>query len=81
MEYQKYIDLGFVREDESIEDEFRKTGYYGFFLQKEITKNQFISVNSSRLSKPNLCIKVANCNTHHVIPISTQIVIDLCSND
>lgn len=35
MEYQKYIDLGFKRIDTSCQAEFKRSGYYGFALEKK----------------------------------------------
>lgn len=77
MEYQKYIDLGFERAEMSCGIEFKQTGYYGFCLKKKVNKKQFISVSSGELDKPKLYIKKRNSETYHIMPISTEAVIDL----
>lgn len=80
MEYQKYIDLGFKRFDMSCSVEFKQTGYYGFSLEKKLNKKQSVCVTSGELDKPKLYIKKRNSETYHIIPISTETVIDLFSN-
>ena len=77
MEYQKYIELGFKRTELSCAVEFRQTGYHGFSLEKMINKRQLVCVTSGELDKPNLYIKKRNSETYHIIPISTEAVIDL----
>lgn len=79
MEYQKYIDLGFKRTDMNCNAEFKQTGYYGFALGKKVNKKQSICVTSGELDKPKLYIKKRNSETYHIIPISTETVIDLLS--
>ena len=77
MDYQKYIDLGFKRTDLSCAVEFMQTGYYGFCLEKMINKRQLVCVTSGELDKPKLYIKKRNSETYHILPISTEAVIDL----
>ena len=77
MEYQKYIELGFKRTDMNNSLEFKQTGYYGFALEKAINKRQMVCVTSGELDKPKLYIKKRNCVTYHIIPITTEIVLDL----
>lgn len=79
MEYQKYIDLGFKRTEMSCGVEFKQTGYGGFALEKKISENQMVCVTSGELDKPKLYIKKRNGETYHIIPISTEAVIDLFS--
>lgn len=79
MTYQKYIDLGFKRTDMNDSVEFKQTGYYGFALEKQINKKQMVCVGSGELDNPKLYIKKRNSQTYHIIPISTEAVIDLCS--
>ena len=79
MEYQKYIDLGFERTDMSCQVEFKQTGYYGFSLEKKLNDKIMVCVTSGELDKPKLYIKKRNSETYHIIPISTEAVIDLFS--
>jgi hypothetical protein len=79
MEYQKYIDLGFERTEMNCSVEFNQTGYYGFALEKKINKRQAVCVVSGELDKPKLYIKKRNRESYHIIPISTEVVIDLFS--
>jgi hypothetical protein len=64
MKYKEYINLGFKRTDMSCSVEFEETGYHGFALTK-------------KLQNPKLFIKKRNGETYHIIPISTEAVIDL----
>ena len=80
MEYQKYIDLGFKRIDLNCSVEFKQTGYHGFALEKKVSKKQMICVTNGELNKPKLYIKKRNSETYHIVPISTEAVIDLLSN-
>lgn len=79
MEYQKYIDLGFKRIIINCNVEFKQTGYYGFVLEKKINEKQTVCVVSGELDKPKLYIKKRNSETYHIIPITTEAVIDLFS--
>ena len=79
MEYQKYIDLGFERTDMNCNVEFKQTGYHGFALEKKVNKKQMVCVTSGELDNPKLYIKKRNSETYHIIPISTEAVIDLCT--
>ena len=79
MEYQKYIELGFTRVDTNDNVEFKQTGYHGFVLEKEISNTLLVSVNSGELDKPKLYIKKRDSETYHIIPILTEVVIDLFS--
>ena len=81
MKYKKYIDLGFKRTDLSCSVEFDNTGYSGFALEKKINKKMLISVESGDLDKPKLYIKKRNSETYHIMPISTDVVLDLLLND
>lgn len=78
MNYQKYIELGFKRIDMNCSVEFSQNGYYGFSLEKKINKRQCICVTSGELDNPKLYIKKQKSETYHIIPISTEVVIDLC---
>lgn len=78
MNYQKYIELGFKRIDMNCNVEFSQTGYYGFSLEKKLNKKQCICVVSGELDNPKLYIKKRNSETYHILPISTETVIDLC---
>lgn len=80
MEYQKYIDLGFKRTEMNCGVEYKQTGYYGFALEKKINENQMVCVTSGNLDKPKLYIKKRNSETYHIIPIITDVVIDMFSN-
>jgi hypothetical protein len=80
MEYQEYIDLGFIRKEMNCGVEFKQTGYYGFALEKEVNKRQMICVISGELDKPKLYIKKRNNKIYHIISIPTEAVIDLCMN-
>jgi len=79
MDYQKYIDLGFKRIDTNCIVEFNQTGYYGFALEKKVNKKQTVCVSSGELDKPKLYIKKRYSETYHIIPISTETVVDLFS--
>jgi hypothetical protein len=80
MDYQKYIDLGFERTDMGCNVEFKQTGYHGFALEKKINKRQMVCVSSGELDKPKLYIKQKGGHgTYHIIPISTDVVVDLFS--
>jgi hypothetical protein len=80
MNYQEYIELGFKRHDLDCAVEMKQTGYGGFSLEKKL-KSFSIGVTSPELDKPKLYIPKTNSETYHIIPISTECVIDLCSND
>lgn len=79
MKYQKYIDLGFKRIEMNCTVEFKETGYYGFALEKKINEKQMVCVSSPELDKPKLYIKKKDGETYHIIPITTDVVIDLFS--
>ena len=79
MEYQKYIDLEFERTEMSCSVEFKQTGYYGFSLEKKVNEKQMVCVTSGELDKPKLYIRKRNSETYHIIPITTESVIDLFS--
>jgi len=80
MKYQKYIDLGFTRTEMSCGVEFNKTGYYGFALEKKLNDKIMVCVTSGELDKPKLYIRKRSGETYHIMPISTEAVIDLFSN-
>ena len=79
MEYQKYIDLGFERTNMSCQVEFKQTGYYGFSLEKKLNDKIMVCVTSGELDRPKLYIRKRNGNIYHIIPISTDVVMDLFS--
>ena len=79
MEYQKYIDLGFERTNMSCQVEFKQTGYYGFSLEKKLNDKITVCVTSGELDRPKLYIRKRNGDTHHIIRISTDVVMDLFS--
>jgi hypothetical protein len=76
MKYKEYINLGFKRTDMSCSVEFEETGYHGFALTKKLQNNHLIEVSSAELNNPKLFIKKRNGETYHIIPISTEAVID-----
>jgi hypothetical protein len=76
MKYKEYIELGFKRTDMSCSVEFEETGYHGFALTKKLQNNHLIEVCSAELQNPKLFIKKRNGETYHIIPISTEAVID-----
>lgn len=80
MDYKKYIELGFERTDMSCNVEFNQTGYHGFALQKKMNDKIMVCATSGELDKPKLYIKKRNSETYHIMPISTEAVIDLFSN-
>jgi hypothetical protein len=57
--------------------EFKNTGYYGFCLEKKISKRMLISLCAGSLDKPKLYIKKRDSDTYHIIPISCEVVEDL----
>lgn len=77
MEYQRYIDLGFKRTEMNCSVERKRTGYSGFALERKINKKQMVCVGSGELNNPKLYIKKKDDETYHIIPISTDVVIDL----
>jgi len=79
MDYQKYIDLGFERIELDCKVEFKQTGYYGFALEKKLSKKHMVCVSSGELDKPKLYIKKRNSETYHIIQVSPEVVIDLFS--
>jgi hypothetical protein len=76
MTYKEYIELGFERTDMSCSVEFEETGYHGFALTIKLQNNHLIEVSSAELQNPKLFIKKRNGDTYHIIPISTEAVID-----
>jgi hypothetical protein len=76
MNYKEYINLGFERTDMSCSVEFEETGYHGFALTKKLQNNHLIEVSSAELQNPKLFIKKRNGETYHIIPISSEAVID-----
>ena len=77
MDYQKYIDLGFTRTEMKCGVEFKRTGYSGFALEKKLNDNIMVCISSGELDNPKLYIKKRNRETYHIIPISTEVVVDL----
>ena len=81
MDYIKYIELGFERTDLNDTVVFRKIGYSGFCLWKQVNKKIGISVTSETLNAPRLYIKKRNNEeTYHIINITSEIVLDLLHN-
>lgn len=80
MDYKKYIELGFKRTEMSCSVEFNQTGYGGFALKKKVNDKIMVCAGSTELDKPKLYIKKRNSETYHIMPISTEAVIDLFSN-
>ena len=80
MKYQRYIDLGFIRTDMQDNVEFRQIGYHGFCLEIELGPKMAIAVCSGELDQPKLYIrKNGSESSNHIIPISFDCVVDLCS--
>jgi hypothetical protein len=79
MNYQNYIELGFKRHELNCAVEMKQIGYGGFYLEKKLTGFS-IGVNSGGLDKPKLYIPKMNSDTYHIIPITTECVIDMCKN-
>jgi hypothetical protein len=79
MEYSKYIELGFERIDMNDSFEQKKTGYSGYSLNKQITDRILIEVYWSELETPKMYIKKLNSETCHIINITPEMVVDLCS--
>ena len=79
MEYKKYIDLGFKRINMHDSVEYKQTGYPGFTLTKEINSIISVEVSSGELDKPKMYIKKRNSETCHIIPITSETVVDLLS--
>ena len=79
MEYKKYIELGFTRTEMNCKVEFNQTGYYGFALEKKLNDKIMVCVTSGELDKPKLYIKKLSGDIYHIMPISTEAVVDLFS--
>jgi len=79
MTYQEYIDLGFERTDTCDNVLFKRTGYYGFYLLKKISKKVSIELWQDELDKPKLYIQKPNSEDYFSIPISEESVRYLCS--
>ena len=80
MNYQKYIDLGFTRTDQHDPVEYQQTGYYGFFLSKELNGRISIEVHSTELHKPKMYIKKKNTGAYHIIELTGDMVVDIFTN-
>ena len=81
MNYQDYINLGFKRHEMSCGVEMRETVYGGFSLEKKLSNGMSICVSSSELNNPKLYIPKHKKETFHIIPITTECVQDICSNE
>jgi hypothetical protein len=55
--YEKYINLGFKREEMIENVEFKRHGYHGYLLIKEFGKHVSIQVYWMELDKPELWVK------------------------
>lgn len=80
MNYKELIDLGFIRHDMDDSVEIDKYGYGGFSLEKELNDRTLLSVYSFSLDKPELYIKKQDSDLYHILPITDEIVRDLCFN-
>ncbi len=76
MTYQDYIDLGFERIDLNDNDEFKKTGYYGFYLSRKFKNGVSIDVYSYELERPKVYIPKSKDETFHIITITPEILKD-----
>ena len=81
MNYKELIDLGFIRTEMNDSVEINKYGYGGFSLDKELNDKQSISVYGFKLDKPELYIKKRDSDLYHILPITDEMVRDLCFND
>ena len=79
MNYQEYIDLGFIRTDMNDSVEFKETGYYGYCLEKILSNKVSISVCGGELDSPKLYIKKSFGCTNHIIKMTSEMVKDLLS--
>lgn len=80
MEYQEYIDLGFERTDMNDNVELRRTGYYGYCLEKKLSYKIMVCVSYGELDKPKLYIKKTGQECYHIIQITGEMVKDLFNN-
>ena len=81
MEYQDYIRLGFTRTDMCDNVEFRRRGYYGYTLEKQISNSMVICATDTELDCPKLYIKRMGKESYHIIPIPCDAVHDLLGID
>jgi len=81
MNYQDYINLGFKRHEMDGAVEKRETGYGGYILEKKLSNGMAICVSFGELDKPKLYIPKFGQVTFHIIPITTECVQDICSNE
>jgi hypothetical protein len=81
MKYENYIKLGFKRHNTDDVVLFRKTGYRGYFLIKDITETISISVNFESLNEPVMYIKKANSVLVHQIAITPEMVSDIFNEE
>lgn len=77
MTYQDYIELGFERTDVADSVQFKETGYYGYFLSKDITERVSIQVYDSSLDDPKLYVEKPCLEQFHIMRISTDAVKDI----
>jgi hypothetical protein len=78
MDYQKYIELGFIRTESLDSVELERTGYSGFCLEKKVSDKILVLASSGQLDKPNMYIEKKNEeDSYHIIPISCEAVVDL----
>lgn len=70
--YQDYIDLGFTRVDTADMIEFRRSGYYGFSLNKDLSHSMRVEVTSSDLNNPKLYIKDINSDINHILTMTVD---------
>ena len=60
--YEKYINLGFKREEMIDNVEFKRHGYHGYLLIKQFSKHVSIQVYWMELDKPELWVKDVKFN-------------------
>lgn len=75
MKYIDYINRGFQRCELNDSVQYQETGYNGYFLRKELTKNASIEVYDTELDKPKLYIKEKG-GDFIVLPLTGEIVMN-----
>ena len=79
MKYQNYIDLGFERGETNCSVTEKETGYSGYYLEKKLKKGMSIALSFTDLDNPCLYIPKRGSDTFHIIKITGECVIDLCT--
>ena len=75
MKYIDYINRGFERCEMNDTVQYEETGYKGYYLKKELTKNATIEVYDSELDMPKLYIK-AKGGDFIVLPLTGEMVMN-----